>query len=188
MIQRAITKTDCQPLPDGSILVAVIGQLKVSGLLRNWKLWSQTFGFQVLQSQKLNAQVFQAFSLRTFSNKCLFFRQTKIQFNHIINSSCSVQQLARSSSQTKFSALYYMTTDAMLRACDAFCFIVFMMFCKNNQQDVPVLKANKSFSTFPFRTYFLRGLLIALPSFSYIFRMKFWKFRANNKILFDFFR
>ncbi|VIO97076.1 nuclear transport factor 2 (NTF-2), putative [Brugia malayi] len=28
MIQRAITKTDCQPLPDGSILVAVIGQLK----------------------------------------------------------------------------------------------------------------------------------------------------------------
>ncbi|VDK17513.1 unnamed protein product [Anisakis simplex] len=27
-IQRAITKTDCQPLPDGSILVAVIGQLK----------------------------------------------------------------------------------------------------------------------------------------------------------------
>uniref|UniRef100_A0A914R7V3 NTF2 domain-containing protein n=1 Tax=Parascaris equorum TaxID=6256 RepID=A0A914R7V3_PAREQ len=29
VIQRAITKTDCQPLPDGSILVAVIGQLKV---------------------------------------------------------------------------------------------------------------------------------------------------------------
>ncbi|KHN72635.1 putative nuclear transport factor 2 [Toxocara canis] len=28
VIQRAITKTDCQPLPDGSILVAVIGQLK----------------------------------------------------------------------------------------------------------------------------------------------------------------
>ncbi|VDN01505.1 unnamed protein product [Thelazia callipaeda] len=28
MIQRAITKTDCQPLPDGSILVAIIGQLK----------------------------------------------------------------------------------------------------------------------------------------------------------------
>ncbi|VDD86651.1 unnamed protein product [Enterobius vermicularis] len=27
-IQRAITKIDCQPLPDGSILVAVIGQLK----------------------------------------------------------------------------------------------------------------------------------------------------------------
>uniref|UniRef100_A0A0N5AZF3 NTF2-related export protein n=1 Tax=Syphacia muris TaxID=451379 RepID=A0A0N5AZF3_9BILA len=27
-IQRAITKIDCQPLPDGSILVAIIGQLK----------------------------------------------------------------------------------------------------------------------------------------------------------------
>ncbi|MFH4974061.1 hypothetical protein AB6A40_000770 [Gnathostoma spinigerum] len=27
-IQRAITKVDCQPLPDGSILVCVIGQLK----------------------------------------------------------------------------------------------------------------------------------------------------------------
>ncbi|KAH7700500.1 nuclear transport factor 2 (NTF-2), partial [Aphelenchoides avenae] len=27
-IQRAITKSDCQPLPDGSIVVAVFGQLK----------------------------------------------------------------------------------------------------------------------------------------------------------------
>jgi hypothetical protein len=27
-IQRAITKTDCQPLPDGSIMVGVFGQLK----------------------------------------------------------------------------------------------------------------------------------------------------------------
>uniref|UniRef100_A0AC35FC19 NTF2-related export protein n=1 Tax=Panagrolaimus sp. PS1159 TaxID=55785 RepID=A0AC35FC19_9BILA len=27
-IKRAITKTDCQPLPDGSILVNVLGQLK----------------------------------------------------------------------------------------------------------------------------------------------------------------